>query len=265
MIQFKTLVLDTLKREYKNKFLYFLTFLSIIILLALNYGLEIFLRSFKDSASIINIGQRSLEIYYYFINSWSFVLAVVLGSQIIRTDFSLKMIGQILSFDIKRSTYLYARLVGGWLIVFIYYLLFFIIATITISFHLDTFELHFGLILAFILSSLLNFFVILMSVFLSLYLNKIATTMTMFLFIAVISYSNVAFSTQGFSFYQTDFINQFFYILFPHLGLINKWASVYIFSSEIKAFPFLDLIHFFITTGVWATAFSLTFRKRDIT
>lgn len=131
---FRLLIWNTVQKEVRSKS-FFMAVALTLAMLGLGYGI---MQAFREQIQLEGgaelIGSSQLFwVYYAFINAWSIFLALMFGLGCVRSDVSSQVIGQLLALPISRSSYLFARVLGSWILVAFYQLLSFILTGILFS------------------------------------------------------------------------------------------------------------------------------------
>ena len=129
MNNIKWVIRDTIYKEIKNKTLFIVLVINLIILLATNFGID-FAFDYISDGTEIDFKSEKIKIFLFFINFWTSVLCLLFGTSSIRSDEEAGILGQILTLPIKRSEYLFGRWIGATTLVLGFYLLLLILSTI---------------------------------------------------------------------------------------------------------------------------------------
>ncbi len=128
----KALFMDTLKKEIRSKTL---ITLFVIVTLGMYLGYQI-ISSMNDplNSNTINVlGNFSFNIMFFLNNVLSTIVALILGTSAVRSDFKEKIAYTIMTLPISRVEYFYTRVLGVWLMSMVYYLYTFLLGTIFLS------------------------------------------------------------------------------------------------------------------------------------
>lgn len=169
---FKLLIWNTVQKEIRSKTFFMAVFLTIAVL-GLSYAI---MHAFKDqiqvdsNVELFGAGQL-LWIYYALVNALSVFLGLMFGLGSMRSDVSTQVIGQLLALPISRSSYLFARVLGSWILVIFYQLLSFALTAMLFGANLA--DVNTGaLLLAPIVSFFPSLAAIILGLFVSLWLGK---------------------------------------------------------------------------------------------
>jgi ABC-type transport system involved in multi-copper enzyme maturation permease subunit len=124
------LILNTIQRELRNKTVLFLSILTLMALLAIFYFLTGVVSGFLGGGddfsaaelSFFQANESTLRIFLSLLGSWASIMALLVGSSLVRADQDENVLGLLLSLPIHRWEYLLARLIGGTLLVLGIYL-----------------------------------------------------------------------------------------------------------------------------------------------
>ena len=265
MHKFKILFLNTIYKELHSKTLLIVSIFTLIFLFTFNYLLEF---AIDYNPEIANLLSNKLAIFYNIIGTWSGLWAAFFGINCVKSDFEYNVINQLLALPIKKSTYIFARLLGSWFIVCMYYFLSLVLALILFSIASTNFTIDYSIFAALLTSSFSLLAIIAISTLISIYFNKVITFIFMLGILIVISIVNNIFSNMNIN----DIINSFslfkaagilVHISLPHIGNINLLANSVLSGSELNFSWITEIPHYVLTmTGtIYLTIFSL---KLDI-
>lgn len=114
--QTKTLFLNSISKEYRNKSLFVflaLTFLFTVLISLLLDFMDGFISSQGVAAGMINFSDHKLGISFVMINFWIYLVALIIGNSLIGSDLRDNIVGQILVLPISRLQYMVSRIFGG--------------------------------------------------------------------------------------------------------------------------------------------------------
>ena len=104
MSNVKWVIRDTIYKEIKNKTLFIVLVINLIILLASSFGID-FAFDYISDGTEIDFNNEKINIFLFFINFWTSVLCLLLfGTSSIRSDEEAGILGQILTLPIKEES-----------------------------------------------------------------------------------------------------------------------------------------------------------------
>ena len=263
-----TIFKNTLNKEYRNKALIFIFVLTIGMILLLTSLMSYLQEQFIDADSMAMVSDKTMMVFFFCINAWTGFLGILLGAGCIRSDFNSGVISQILSFPIKRSEYIIARVAGTWAIVIFYYFISFILGTVLLSVSTESFVFNPIMLLAFLSSSLTILASILISILFSLYFSKIYTFISVGIVSMLISYTNNYFLERSFSDVFESFsvfktIGLFIHNLLPRIGEVSAITNAIVLDNEFNTSPVVTFVHFGVTFAFLLIIVNWIFKKRD--
>ncbi len=116
------LTMNTIEKEYRNRSLLFIFALTLLVLFLVNAALNFFSNPLGAETMELSLAARKMSIFYTVISLWSGLLSVIIGVNAVRSDFDSSVASILLSLPIKSIHYLFARVIGSWLIIMGYYL-----------------------------------------------------------------------------------------------------------------------------------------------
>ena len=235
----KALFYNTIQKEYRSKTLIFLLTLSFLLMFVLH----------MNSSNLDFVGGAfKIKIIYTIVDIWSFILAVILGVDCVRSDRTNNVLLQVLALPIYRWQYLISRITGTWLIVVLYYIASVLSAYIMFSEGPG----GIGEILggAFIINALIILTIIVFSIIYSFFLPKIFSIFCTFITYSLTSLSGYyfpkdflweeVFSNLGIM----KIIGIVFYIFVPHLSSLNTLSNQLISGTDPTFNVPWELTHF---------------------
>ncbi len=268
--KFKVIYFNTFQKEFRNKsliFLFVLTTLVIFILHTLFGSLTELLEGSPLPQDGV-LAKLPLNVFYLFIDSWSLLVAAVIGVSVVQSDQESNVISQLLSFSVKRWEYLLARVLAGWSIVILYY--FYSLGLVEILFYSSSKEfLASGQVLfAMINSCFILLPAILFAIFYSLYAPKIIAFVLTFFSTFVISWANYSMADKSFSqvFENLDFkivFYSFLHYLFPRVGTLNQFTNEILQGKDFElSFYGLTFVHYIGSSLLVFLALSFLFKRK---
>ncbi len=267
----KMIYINTLHKEYRNKALIFLLIFTLLAIAVLNGMVSWIYESFLDPNLGNTIGDKSAYVFFYFINFWASLLGVLLGAGTIRSDFEDNVMSQLLSFPIKRSEYLLARILGTWTIVLIFFVISLTAALALLSISAKEFFFGFDTILALGVCSLQFLTSITIAVVLSYYLPKIFTLLSALFLTSLMSTANVYYSGKEFFHTLTEngvsfikVVGALFHAFLPRVGEISTVTNDLLMGKGLEDFPFLTFSHFILSYSLLFFIASFILKRKDL-
>lgn len=264
-----TLLSNTIVKEYRNKLLIFFSLLTLLIIAIIYFVYEYLASNEQMQMAMGSIMGSELRVLYYIISMWSGFLAAVFGVNAIQSDRDFKVLGQILSFPLKRWEYLLARLVGAWVIIILYYI--FSLTSALIIFNIAGRDLSFdmSILSALSITSLGIFVYLVIAMFFSMITPKIVAGILTLITGFLIQTSNNSFFGESLSNIFSDLttwkgVKIFYHYAFPRIGVIFKWSDSFFQDITGIAQPMLEMTHFSALTLLWFGILYLVFRTREI-
>ncbi|MBF0314075.1 MAG: ABC transporter permease [Oligoflexia bacterium] len=264
------LTLNTLMKEYHNKTLLMIFIFTIIMLTLGEYLFNMF-SSFKLIG--VPMFANKMTFFYMLASFWSMVLGVILGATIVRSDFGVGVISEILAWPIKRSEYLLARVLGAIAIIGIYFilvtilLLFFYILNPTGDNAGDLLLLFGRTLAAFFFNLLAIVSIILIGMLFSFYLSKTWTYFAMIFAIILMASAGVRMNEGGWESVNLSSlwscILAIIYYIFPRTAVSYSLAQDIFFQQTIKFNMLVELIHYLVTTSLLALGIHLLFKRKE--
>jgi len=267
----KMVYVNTLHKEYRNKALIFLLIFTLFAIAILNGMVSWVYESFLDPNLGNTIGDKSAYVFFHFISFWASLLGVLLGAGTIKSDFDDNVITQFLSFPIKRSEYLFARIMGTWSIVVVFFLISLTTALLLLTISAKDFFFGFETILALFVSSFQILTSITIAVVLSYFLPKIFTFMAALLTTSLMGTANVYFTDKeffealvanGVSFFKL--MGGVLHAFLPRVGEISSYTNDLLMGKGLSTFPWLTFGHFILSYGLLFLIASFVLKKKDL-
>ncbi|EQC44066.1 ABC transporter permease [Bacteriovorax sp. Seq25_V] len=263
-----SLVQNTIQKEIRNKGVIFL-FLMTLISLYLGHSLAVGVKEYVDEANMSALIANSTQaIIITFVSTISIFVSIIIGISAIRSDQSLRILPQILSFPISRLTYIMSRITGAWALSVIFY-------AITVTFGILILKFS-GAMKVDFLSMLMTFGLMLLSLltvtfvasFISVYLNKIASFILTIVFYLISKFSYYNFINGGFEkaeFSISKVLGLFAHYCLPRIGELNYFSEGYLSGKTFDSTSLvLALVHFFCVIIIWGYIFKFLFERREI-
>ncbi len=268
----KVLIGNTLQKELRSKTLFFLLVFTLGVIFLVSAAFK-FMFDFSEADTgkqmISGFLGEPFTIFYYVISVWNGILAIILGVNCIRSDERCSVLPQLLALPIKRFDYLFARIMGSWMIILGYYIFSLCLGGAIFFITLKTFTFNPSVFLSLFFSSFSMLFIIIMSAFLSLHMPKLMAFIGALFVNSFISLSNAHFikysfaeSLEGLNFLKV--LGLFFYWLFPRVGNVNDFASTMMTGNEFAGNALVLYGHFSVTLAVFVLIFLYFFKKKEI-
>ena len=263
-----TLVQNTIDKEVRNKSVISLLVLSIGLMIIAHF-LAIGVKEWVNETNLNTlIANSSQNVILFFIALISNIVAVVIASSVFRSDFSSKIVAQILTFPISRFNYLISRILGAWILTILFYLI--CLSVGLLSFALSgsiKFDL-FALFSSFVFMSAQLLALIIMSCFFSFFGNRIATFIVTFLYYLLAKVSFLHFNQEAFSFSDISFIkivSAITYYLTPRVGELSFISDGFIAEKTFEAAQIGSaFLHFFTISILWIFVMKYFFDRREV-
>ncbi len=232
----KALFIDTIKKEMRSK-----TLLSLFIFTTI--AMYIMYRVIGSFGEMVNgpvpaLGGIGFSVMFLSINSLSIIIATLLGTGAIRSDFREKIFYTLLTLPISRTQYFFTRIVGVWAMSAGYYLYSFILGIVFLGLLQKSFTMHWTFIATFFISTIVLFIVLVIAGIFALFFSQIWSIISTFVFVGLMSYAWNSLSalvevkaTLASSPIST-IISGIFYFLFPHLSLYSEISSLFLMGKE---------------------------------
>lgn len=263
-----TLVMNTIQKEIRNKGIIFL-FIFSVISLYLGNVLAVAVKEYVDESNLNALISNSTQVIILSVVSMiTMIVSIIVGTNAVKSDISLKILPQLLGFPIKRSQYLLSRIFGSWILAMTFFAVLLVIGVVILSFSNSIVFSVLDIFSTFLIYSLVYFVVIFIAIFFSLYLNKIAAFILSFVFfsfskISYYNFSNIGFDKMEMSVMKV--ISMIFHYAFPRLGELNFIADALMTGKFPENFSItLALVHFVVTLGAWLFVFKYLFEKREV-
>lgn len=237
--QIRLIALNTLQKEMRNKTIMFLMLFTVVTIIAAFILVYTLLQDQTMEQMAQMLGYGISHFFIGLLGAWTLFISLLLGGHLVRSDMQEKVLNQLLALPIKRSEYLAARLIGGWLIIMGFYLFTGLLIFILFS----TVSEQFVPLSAFF-SSLLSMgtmvmATLLISIFISFYFPSIFSLVASIILLFIILASNNYFSQRDISdvLAQGDGLGlflSFFYYCFPRIGEINRLNTSVLSNLEVS-------------------------------
>ena len=206
----------------------------------------------------------AIPIFFGLLNFWSYVLAALFSVGLIRSDEEEGTLQQFLAFPLARWEYLLARFLGGFSLVFIYYVL----STLVAGGWVFREEISFETQLIFVLTAVPGILIItLCGMIFSMFFNRIVSLLFIFLWGILESWSAaVAYRVPLEEVGVVGLFNHLFYWIFPR-GFIWSEQGMRLLPPLEKSLDvnwFFELGHFCLSFSLLFIVMTMIFRRRDI-
>lgn len=266
--QYKALILDTVLKEVRSKTLIFIFIATTVALIFGHLILSAMNSEVGQNQGFALVGIDIIAINFRILNSISFFIALIFGVSVFRSDFENNIIYQYLSFPISRTEYFFIRVLGTWLLVFLYYIYAYALSTILFSVAFKSFVFSPTHLLSFGILNLYLLVVIFISILFSLLMNKTGA-----LFITTIcciasafsygTFSKLAFNEQFQNLGVFKVVGIFFYYLFPRISFLDELSSSFLVKSEVGANILQQSIHLIIISLVYVYVANYFVKRKD--
>lgn len=264
--QFKTLLIDTLKKELRNKTLFIaLAFSTMSIFIG--YSISKLFMSNGVQANELS-STIVINLVFTYLNLWALLVSVFFGVSAMRSDFQDKIIYQYLSFPISRTMYFFVRLLGTWIIVYGFYLYSYVLTYIL--FHsLDKSVVPTGgQILSILLMGIYTYLYVLITFLISLFLERLGAFVATIFFAIMISISNGMFNGVPFNEYFKDFsafklVGLIFYWIFPRMAVLSDMASSILKGIKSDMNYPLEVVHLIVTSSILVFVINKMIQRKD--
>lgn len=256
--------INTFIREYRNKFLHFISVVTLLLILGFQYAQINFSGTENSNAQI------SMYMFYRFIFVWINLISGVIGVQLIANDIESKMLHQVLAFPQSRLEFLLARVLSGWSMVTAYYFVSLVLFGLVSFFFQGQSGFSWQIFLSVLVSSLVALSVIIIALFFSLLLPKlpallVTLSVIMFVWFSVKYFSSLPFENwKQIEWSISNLIGFVFYIGFPHISIMNEFALQIAQQKIIFANLWLELPHLIFTLTIWFLLSWWLLRKKEI-
>lgn len=263
------LIGDTVKKEIRNKALIIIFFLNIIIFSIVTAGVDFVISMVGNEGVPIDLSSQKIHVFIFFINKWVGLLAILFGISCVKSDEDDGILGQLVSLPILRSEYLIGRILGASIIVFSFYLVLLLFATVALFIGGATVPFNASFFLSFPIKFFYILSVILISVLISLFSSKIISfLMTMVAFV-VIDISGAMNGGKSLSDLFSDLgvfkgFNLVIYGLFPHLSELDKVIGDLIFKTNDVTSPLIEIAHTSFSVAALYFILLLIFRRKEL-
>lgn len=268
IIQIKSLILNTLTKEYRNKAIIFFGLIIFTVItishLMMNFIYENFLANGNEQAVI---GDKGFMVLFTIISFIMTIVSSVLGINCIKSDFESTSINQILAFPISRIEYVGSRVFGSWLIAILAFVVSIIFTAALLSTNSGVNLIRPELFLAIITASLNMLTVITIACILSLFIPKMFAFIFTFIVRYMISTSNIAFNYQGEMGAEMSFgkaFTGFFHFLFPRIHPMDTLTQLFLSGSPIEFSVVALFGHYFVTYIFLFMALGWLISRKDV-
>jgi ABC-type transport system involved in multi-copper enzyme maturation permease subunit len=265
-VQIKALLIDTLKKELRNKTLIFaLAFSSISIMIGYTIA-KLFLQNGVSENEMTS--SIAISIMFRYLNVWGVIISVFFGVSAVRSDFQNNIIYQYLSFPISRTTYFLTRLVGTWLMVFSFYLYSYIFTYILFFSLYKNLNPTIGQFGNIGLMGLYTFVYVTLTFIISMYLNRLGAFISMLFFSFLLTTSNNIYGLMPFADYFKEFsimrfITLILYWLLPRVGVLSEIGGKWLGGAPSPYNLFYEMLHFILSLAFILFIGTKILKKKD--
>jgi ABC-type transport system involved in multi-copper enzyme maturation permease subunit len=260
---YKALFWNTFQKEYRNKTLLILGVVTLLLIFAVNWSINIFFENVELEYTKSFIGERAMSVLFIFISNWMVFLSVIMGTNAVKSDLEDKLLPVMLSFPLKRRDYLLIRILGTSSVLFSYYLISFILGLILMSYNVEMNLLGPRLLMAPILGPFIIVPTVTISVLFSLYFNKLISFIlsSIFLFLVNISNGQSALSFLGPK--DSGILPEIMNYLFPRVGRFSEYLSNILWNGDLPDGVLWDFAHFFGSMPILFLLLNFCFKRKE--
>ncbi|HNR88765.1 MAG TPA: hypothetical protein PKM65_10530 [Spirochaetota bacterium] len=277
MNQILVLVQNTIKKEFTNKLLIFMFAVTVLIIYVLGNISDFVVKNIsmtgpggQQSASAVSAaaGGYSFAAFFFLIQSWNALLAVLVTIGGIGSDYRYGVITQILSQPLPRWKYLVSRIAGSYLIILAYYVISLALAFVFLSGNFSAQSLTPTLAGSFAVAQLVILFYITVSVIMALYVPQKIAFFLVFILALFLHYANYhagALLASGESVLAKPVLVLATFA-FPQIGTISKFSS-FSFTPDASYSAAEVLGHsalFLAMLAAWFVGACFAYRRKDI-
>lgn len=265
----KFIFLNTLQKEYRSLTLVVSFIFTMFIMLLVNFLLDTFFMLAREQNFEPLIGADKVQIFYYIISVWSLVLAPLFGANSIRSDMESNIIVQFFALPIKRSEYLFSRIMGSWFIIVLYYLICLIVSSIFFSMGSELSLNLAATIKSMLISSLTILALIQLVVFMTFYFSRLVSFILGFVTIILIYVSNAYCGAKTIAENFSDLnvwslIAGMTHYLLPRIGVVNNMSNQVLLEKGFGKFdPMIEFGHFFGMIALYGIIMHFLLKKKD--
>lgn len=256
------LIVNTFVREYRNKFLHFVSIATILLIVLFQYA------QINIGGNVLSGAQTQMYTFYRFIFIWVNIMSAMIGVQVVRNDIEASMLSQVLSFPLSRFEYLLARVLSGWILITAYYVLSVLLfGTMSLLMQGESgFSLQ--IFYSIFIAAFASLAVVLLGVFIALFLSKIpAFLSTMFLILLIwiaVSYFSSVPDWKQIEWTVLNVSGFLFYAVFPHISVVYKIAEGVINHNFPDINWWFEAFHFFLSLALWFAFTWFVFKRKEI-
>lgn len=266
--QYLALIKDTILKESRSKTLMVIFIFTTLAIILGQLGLSFVVDNLSAENGFSLQGQQTLSLTFRILNSLSFLIAVILGINVIRSDYNNNIIYQYLSFPISRSEYFFSRVIGAWVIAISYYLYAYLLSAILYSITFKSFILSANHLAGFLILCLYLLIIIFLSIFFSLFMNKIgALFVTAFVcIISAASYASLNLLSMSEMFSNLNIfkvIGLLFYGFFPRAAFLDNLSSSFLSGDPFGGVFWAQSLHLIVILALYGYIAHLYLKKKD--
>lgn len=240
MIQFSQIQLiltNTLQKELRNKTIMFLMLFTLITVIASFVLVYTLLQDQTMEQMAQMLGYGISHFFIGLLGAWTLFISLLLGGHLVRSDLQENVLGQLLALPIKRSEYMAARLLGGWLIIMGFYLFTGLLIFILFSTVSEQFVPVSSFLSSLLTMGMMVMASLLISVFISFYFPGIFSLIASLILLFIILASNNYFLQKDILTVLSELNGlgiffAFFFYLFPRIGQINLLNTTILSNAE---------------------------------
>lgn len=270
----KTLIFNTFQKEWRSRSLLVLIILTLIFLVISTALLDFVVNNFLAESQMMGAGKSSFAIFLMLIGIWSTFVSALIGSGIVRDDLDYQVLPQILSLPLSRASYLLARFVGTWILLFIYFLATYALAATLFQMVSKEGVWHLGVLLASLTYAIKTLPILLFSCLFSLFLPKLFSFVFTLLLMGVAGFMNSAFMNLSYSEYlESPSLYRYFAVavdaIFPRVGYWSNLTDVLLSDGvagmkTIGTSLLIQVAHFVVIMALWSWITHYFFKKKEI-
>ena len=220
---------NTIYKEWRSKALIVLMVLTIACIFLMGSIVTLMKDSLSVSQGMDFIGDKSMSLFFVFVNFWSVFMATYFGISTIASDRESGVTVQLLSFPMSRFEYIVGRILGCLSVVLLYYIISAVLGMSGLSLSAGVFVGGTEFMWSILIGLMVWLVSVTFAILFSIYLGKLPSFIAIFFANGMIWSANSYFGQNSFSEAFTNFnitkvIGAFIYALYPH---VNYWNSVF--------------------------------------
>lgn len=270
ILKVKTLLHNTITKEYRNKALLFFLILTLTVITLANSLVSFLTEAFLSaSPQAAMLGDKSFFVMFVVITFLTTLISVLLGTNCIKSDFESSSIGQILAFPIQRVEYLGARIFGAWITAIMFFIISVCYTAFLFSLSTKGSFLTGSVVFAILSASTNLLTTITIAAILSLYLPKLFAFIATFGIRILIMSANTYFANesmgeifQNMTFYR--FFGAIIHFFFPRMQPMESITKSVLEGKTLDFDNFVLFGHYFVTYIILFSLLSLFFSRKEI-